>query len=527
MHSTGPIVRIAPGQYSVDSLDAAKTIYGHGSHFRKNDWYSVWGDPSLRNHFSETDPKAHANSRRQVSSVYSMSNMVSYEPYVDECTEILSQRFSEFSAQGTVIDLGHWFQCYAFDVIGKITFSRRFGCLDAGGDPQHVMKELDDSIQLSSALGVYPWLWPPIFKLLQQLGKGKEPKGTAFVVKYAAEQVTARQQEEKPADGPQDFISKLVQAQKERPETVTSIAIQLAGGANIAAGSDTTAISLSGMMYNLCKHPHAMQRLRKELDDAAADGSISNPITFREAQALPYLQAVIKESLRVHPATGFTMPRVVPEGGRQLAGSFLPEGTVVGINAWVAHHNEEVFGHDAAQFRPERWIDSSKEQKSAMESYFFTFGQGSRTCIGKNISLLEVSKAIPRMIQEFDFILEKEDDWHCTNYCNNHHSHKTITNEQLLEASRNQFNLQQITLLQPTINMPRDGSGASDNAVEAGHDIVHGAGVEKSDHVDRADKTAPMPEKEEGLAIKDLPASGGTSQGLAKGDNVGQGGRSS
>ncbi|KAI8266103.1 hypothetical protein K4K56_004947 [Colletotrichum sp. SAR 10_98] len=74
--------------------------------------------------------------------------------------------------------------------------------------------------------------------------------------------------------------------------------------------------------------------------------------------------------------------------------------------------------------------------------------------------------------------------------------------------------------------MPHDGSGASDNAVEAGHDIVHGAGVEKSDHVDRADKTAPMPEKEEGLAIKDLPASGGQSQGLAQGKDAGQGGRS-
>lgn len=48
---------------------------------------------------------------------------------------------------------------------------------------------------------------------------------------------------------------------------------------------------------------------------------------------------------------------------------------VVGINAWIAHHNKEVFGHDADDFRPERWIDSSKEQKSAMESYFFAVSE--------------------------------------------------------------------------------------------------------------------------------------------------------
>ncbi|OHE99458.1 hypothetical protein CORC01_05258 [Colletotrichum orchidophilum] len=74
--------------------------------------------------------------------------------------------------------------------------------------------------------------------------------------------------------------------------------------------------------------------------------------------------------------------------------------------------------------------------------------------------------------------------------------------------------------------MPRDGSGASDNAGEATHDIVHGVGEIKDPHVDRADKTAPLPEVEKGLAIEGLSASGGSSQGLAKGDSAGQGGRS-
>ncbi|TDZ20037.1 hypothetical protein Cob_v006881 [Colletotrichum orbiculare MAFF 240422] len=74
--------------------------------------------------------------------------------------------------------------------------------------------------------------------------------------------------------------------------------------------------------------------------------------------------------------------------------------------------------------------------------------------------------------------------------------------------------------------MPRDGSGRSHNAVEADHDIVHGAGEVKDTHVDRADKTAPLPEGEKGNAIPGLNASGGSSQGLAQGPNVGQGGRS-
>ncbi|KAJ0308169.1 hypothetical protein Brms1b_009635 [Colletotrichum noveboracense] len=107
------------------------------------------------------------------------------------------------------------------------------------------------------------------------------------------------------------------------------------------------------------------------------------------------------------------------------------------------------------------------------------------------------------------------------------------------------LHLPQVQTAPKSIIMPRDGSGASDNAVEAGHDIVHGAGaikvrrtrcsssltpntniLPKDPHVDRADKTAPMPEIEKGLAIDGKDASGGQSQGLAKGDNAGQGGRS-
>ncbi|KAJ9155497.1 hypothetical protein NKR23_g1871 [Pleurostoma richardsiae] len=73
--------------------------------------------------------------------------------------------------------------------------------------------------------------------------------------------------------------------------------------------------------------------------------------------------------------------------------------------------------------------------------------------------------------------------------------------------------------------MPRQGEGhIAHNAVEAGHDIVHGAGDEKTPHVARADKTAPLPEKDDkGLGLKDASASGGQSQGLAQGPDVGQG----
>lgn len=177
---------------------------------------------------------------------------------------------------------------------------------------------------------------------------------------------------------------------------------------NIRAGSDTTAITLSGIFYHLLKNPASFQRLRKEIDDAAATGKISDPIAFKETQELSYLQAVIKEGLRLHPAVGLPLARVVPQAGATIAGRSIPAKSIVGINAWVAHQNQSVYGPDADSWRPERWLEIEQEGRGGeVERYFFAFGMGSRTCIGKNISLLEISKLVPTLVKKFDFQLSE------------------------------------------------------------------------------------------------------------------------
>ena len=152
-------------------------------------------------------------------------------------------------------------------------------------------------------------------------------KGTTFIDAYSDELITAQRHEKLPdADGHSDFITKFLATQRENPEKMTDKDIRVSIGANIGAGSDTTSITLSAILYYLCKNPVAMGTLREELDGASKERRISDPITFKEAQELPYLQAVIKEGLRIHPATGFTMPRIVPKGGREVMGRYFPGG---------------------------------------------------------------------------------------------------------------------------------------------------------------------------------------------------------
>lgn len=108
------------------------------------------------------------------------------------------------------------------------------------------------------------------------------------------------------------------------------------------------------------------------------------PITYAQATKLPYLNACITEGMRLHPSVGLPLQGYIPPGGATIAGVYLPEGYRVGINAAVVHYDKDVFGSDAEQFNPDRWIDGDAVQ---MDKAMIPFGAGSRTCIGKNVSI--------------------------------------------------------------------------------------------------------------------------------------------
>ena len=83
-------------------------------------------------------------------------------------------------------------------------------------------------------------------------------------------------------------------------------------------------------------------------------------------------QAVLKEAMRCHPGVAMPLERLVPEGGAEFCGVSLPAGTVVGVNPAVIHHNKSIYGDDAADFRPERWTESSAERVKIMDRHLLT-----------------------------------------------------------------------------------------------------------------------------------------------------------
>lgn len=376
----GPVVRLGPNMYSIDDPEVIKAVYGISSKFPKADWYDAWKhpDPDRWSLFTVRDMKKHSDERRKFQALYSMSSLVHYEPYVNDCLELFKERMKEVSSARQTINMAHWVQCYAFDVIAGLTYSKRFGFLDAGHDIDGLMALLEDVIRYGTLMGVYAWLHPilwPIASRINASGAGARARLNACIQKWMEAKANAHDEEKRPEKteddiGPQDFLDKLLIARSKDPEKITQWNVFAVGLSNITAGSDTTASTISGILYHLLKNPRKLQKLRDEIDRNVADGQISHPIQFKEAQQLPYLQAVMKEGMRMHSAVGLPLWRVVPEGGLDLCGHFFPPGTVVGVSAWAAHYNADVYD-DPHEFRPERWMESEGSEKlKQMEGYY-------------------------------------------------------------------------------------------------------------------------------------------------------------
>ncbi|KAF3763002.1 cytochrome P450 [Cryphonectria parasitica EP155] len=394
---TGKIVQVMPGYFIIDDPEAHKVVYGLGNAWLKGEFYDAWkvgADPNHNNLFATRNPAQHSEMRRKVASMYSMTSMVSYEPYVDLCIELLVAQLEE---SATTINVGAWLQYFAFDAISMITFGQRMGFLDKGSDVENMIENLNFDHMMLTYASLYPWTTPYV-RMLSSLISG--PK-IHFFMRFASEKITAARQETQdlPADGPAYMVRKFLDAQrKEGKKGMTDWDVSANAGANIGAGSDTTAIALTSIVYYVYRDARVLGRLRQEISGS----ELSGRPTFQDTQKLPYMQAVIKEAVRVQPGVGLPLWREVPKGGAVVCGQFFPERVNIGVNPWVPHHNKEVFGVDADEFRPERWLEASSEKLAKMEQSMVHFGLGSRTCIGKNVSLLEINKLIPVLVRNFD-----------------------------------------------------------------------------------------------------------------------------
>ncbi|UKZ69377.1 uncharacterized protein TrAtP1_010386 [Trichoderma atroviride] len=154
----------------------------------------------------------------------------------------------------------------------------------------------------------------------------------------------------------------------------------------LIAGSDTTSNSSCALMDFVARNPRVMEKLQAELDAAIPHG-VDVP-TYDMVRDLPYLTAVINETLRHHSPSGIGLPRQIPADspGIAICGEFFTAGTVLSVPTYTIHHSKEIWGPDADDYKPERWENATQRQKDA----FIPFSYGPRACVGRNVAEMEM-----------------------------------------------------------------------------------------------------------------------------------------
>jgi cytochrome P450 len=246
-----------------------------------------------------------------------------------------------------------------------------------------------------------PWL----HKVFQDNPLMRKTRPSPFM-KAVNGTVHARLKTPDPEDKPRpDLLSHFVTTHASYPDLMDTKQVLISTSGNLIAGGLSPSSAFDELCRYLATHPAAQDALYSELKAAR----IALPASYDEVKSLPFLEGTIKEAYRLHASASFNLQRVTPTAGLTLPnGITIPPKTNIGCPAGAINQTPSIFGADADEYRPDRWIQGKNESDEAyierrklMDKTELTFGQGSRTCIGKNIAFLEFFKAMATLMSLF------------------------------------------------------------------------------------------------------------------------------
>jgi cytochrome P450 len=399
----GHLVRIGPNDLVTDDPSLLRELNGLRSPFRRSDWYTSMAFDFETSHvLCILDDKLHAERRTKLIPGYSGREVEGLEQAIDArieelCTLIETKYLSQSNTRP--VDLARLCSFYTLDVIYSLALGEPMGFLKHDRDVSGYLANQ------KAMLPIFEWLgtWPELQKILRipAIAKNVIPKktdktGVGLLLAFADRAVKQRR-----AKKHRDMLGSFLEHGLNDAEAEQEAVIQ------IMAGSDTTATTLRMGLFFMMTNPRVWQRLSEELKQVE-----TSPISDKEAQRLEYLQACLKESLRIWPPVSGMTGKVVPEGGAHLLGQFVPGGTCINTSVWAVQRNTAIYGSDVEAFRPERWLPGGSpglniDEMNATVDLVFSYGK--MACLGKPIGMIELRKTFAELVRRYEMSIVAPD----------------------------------------------------------------------------------------------------------------------
>jgi cytochrome P450 len=384
----GPVVRLAPNEVSFSNLEGLKEIYqSGGSGYDKTHFYDLFKQYGVRTMFTMLGRHEHAERKKLFADRYAMTNVLRPEMLQGIQDRAMSVAEKCKASMGSYLDVYVTLHCYALDGASHFLFNP--GGTDSLNSPESFKYMQELSYHDSITQRYIQHYWPLVDGLFAFFRHKETPLSSKYVLDRA--------------NSPDAAAVSLMHKLQSQSGSLAPVQMAAECMDHMAAGIDTTGDALCFLMYELSlpRSQHVQLRLREEI---LANCSV-------KLEALPYLEAVVKEGLRLFPPIPMSLPRQVPgPSGRTICGYHLPAGSVVSCQPYSLHLlNPTVWGtgaEDPANFVPERWLDPARVVE--MNRLFFAFGAGGRGCIGRNLASMEMKTLLKEVYSRFSTHVAKE-----------------------------------------------------------------------------------------------------------------------
>ncbi|KFY16869.1 hypothetical protein V492_01040 [Pseudogymnoascus sp. VKM F-4246] len=429
----GPIVRIGPNEVALNSIDAVKTVHGYGrNNYSKPVWYSAFQHLDATNSFSSLVGD-HNIRRHRISSVYTKPFVQGSQHVERLLREILRGRLlpliANHAQDGQPLEVLSTGFAYSLDFVSAWLFG-----FSQGANFLADTKARDKWLAMYANVYSSPMFWlqeyPRSVSWLSKIGLHIVPRSyfrdcqvfDSWVVSrvQACEKRFSEANSWETHDYPVVYaMLRSSMASEEAPQSVENFSpsesqLRELGSEcldHMVATRDTFGIVLSYILLYISRHPAEQSRLREELrlSQHSSHGSDQPLPSASTLESLPFLNAVLKESIRLRGNVPTSNPRIISSAPTQLG----PYGNIskvrVSALAWCLHRNEEIFP-DPESWVPDRWMvnPSSKMDATEQDKWFWAFGSGSRRCLGQNLAMEVLRFTVAAIYTEFETYVHNE-----------------------------------------------------------------------------------------------------------------------